>query len=456
MDLPKAFLNRLQQDFPEEDQAFIASLQQKPFLSVFQNPQKQSSTFAEKESVPWSPLGKYLKERPTFALDPLFHAGVYYVQEPSSMFMGHILKNLKEKDKRDAWKVLDLSAAPGGKSINILSQLEQDDFLIANEIHPKRASILKENLIRWGNEKVIVTNNAPKDFQNFEGYFDLVLLDAPCSGEGMFRKDAIAIQEWSEENVQMCGARQKDILKEVLPLVKSGGYLIYSTCTFAPAENEENLNFILSEATFESLQIPIEKDWGIVEKQQNNSFSYHFLPHKVKGEGLFVTLLQRTDEDNIYTFKLKKKAFQNWQKPKKPIQETLLTYLNSKQDWIFWQDAEERIFAFPASFHDDFLILKKHFYLKNAGLLMGEWKKEQLIPSIDLALSIAFVSDAFPKWELTQEEVLTYLRKENLPQLPSWQGWGLVTYQNISLGWVKVLKNRINNYYPSNWRLRMK
>ncbi|MGI8634527.1 MAG: methyltransferase RsmF C-terminal domain-like protein, partial [Segetibacter sp.] len=202
--------------------------------SIRLNPLKPTDAIKklpDQEDVPWCSTGRYLSERPSFTLDPVFHGGAYYVQEASSMFLDHIVKEIYKTEKLPQ-RVLDLCAAPGGKSTLLASALP-DSFIVSNEVIKTRVRILAENISKWGSEHVVVTNNDPKDFKRISGYFDLMVVDAPCSGSGLFRKDTDAINEWSEANVQMCSLRQQRILADAIGALKQNGFLVYSTCSYS-------------------------------------------------------------------------------------------------------------------------------------------------------------------------------------------------------------------------------
>ena len=235
--------------------------------SIRLNPFKKASVQTDQQ-VPWCAEGYYLDKRPSFTFDPLFHAGCYYVQEASSMFIGHLLKQIRP-DNNEPIKILDLCAAPGGKSTLINSALNSNDLLVSNEIIKTRVPVLCDNLNRWGTANIIVTNNDPRDFSRVTGFFDIILVDAPCSGSGMFRKDPAAMSEWSEMNVTLCHQRQERILADVYPALKKDGYLIYSTCSYSHQENEDILDWLCKEYAMETQRMPIEANWGIVETQSD-------------------------------------------------------------------------------------------------------------------------------------------------------------------------------------------
>ena len=278
-------------------------------VSIRLNPSKagQRSTNNEQlEKVPWSSNGYYLPERPSFTLDPLFHAGAYYVQEASSMFLEEVLKQTVDLSK--PLKVLDLCAAPGGKSTLIQSIISKESLLVSNEVIKTRVNILSENITKWGAANVIVTNNDPADFLRLKNYFDVIVVDAPCSGSGLFRKDPNAITEWSESNVQLCAQRQQRILADIMPSLKDGGVLIYSTCSYSQQEDEAISDWLIEQFKparmtrsdgVESLRFKVDESWGIVEtvSEKENAYGYRFYPDKVKGEGFFIAAFKKKSFD---------------------------------------------------------------------------------------------------------------------------------------------------------------
>ncbi|MFD2144939.1 hypothetical protein [Mucilaginibacter antarcticus] len=289
---PTHFIESLAQEPGFDRDSFIDTHQNSALLtSIRTNPFKKT-THKTGEQVPWCAEGLYLDTRPSFTFDPLFHAGSYYVQEASSMFIAYILKYIKADE---AVKILDLCAAPGGKSTLINSAMTADDLLVANEIIKTRVPVLADNLSRWGTANTIVTNNDPKDFARLHGFFDIILVDAPCSGSGMFRKDPAAMDEWSEANVKLCHQRQERILTDIYPTLAEDGYLIYSTCSYSHQENEDILDWLCDEFELETVRIPIDSDWGIVETESplKKAWGYRFYPDKVKGEGLFASVLRK-------------------------------------------------------------------------------------------------------------------------------------------------------------------
>lgn len=418
-------------------------------VSVRLNPEKmgdiQSLSFEVEENVPWCPYGKYLKERPSFTLDPLLHGGAYYVQEASSMFLWHVLEQTVGKNTQGL-KVLDLCAAPGGKS-TLLTSYFKNGLIVSNEVIRSRSAILMENITKWGSANFVVTNNDPKDFASLLNYFDVIVVDAPCSGSGLFRKDAVAIEEWSEENVLLCRQRQQRILADVYPALKKDGILIYSTCSYSKEEDEDIVDWMLDRFSVTSLPLTPCSDWGIVEveSEKHKAYSYRFFPDKVKGEGFFIALFKKNEGDKI--------AFRSIQ-----LQGASKPEINLVSDWIkkddelFFLKQDENIIAVPGEWKYDIALLQKNLYLRKAGVTIGVLKGKDLIPGHDLALSLLLHQNV-PGIRLNYNEAIQYLKKKELSLENISKGWVVVNYCGIHLGWIKVLHNRINNYYPINWRI---
>ncbi len=408
---------------------------------------KQLPIFNAQLPVPWSSNGFYLYERPSFTLDPLFHAGAYYVQEASSMFLEEALKQTVELTQ--PLKVLDLCAAPGGKSTLIQSLLNENSFLVSNEVIKTRVSILAENITKWGAANVVVTNNDPKDFQRLQNYFDVIVVDAPCSGSGLFRKDPEAITEWSENNVLLCSQRQQRILADVLPALKEEGVLIYSTCSYSAEEDEAIADWLVKEHQFLSIQLQLNNNWGIVETQspQANAFGYRFYPGKVKGEGFFIAVFKKPGGSSFQNKKIKNKP------EKITAAETAVvnTYLKNA-DLFFYIKQQNDVLALPLALQDELTVLQASLYIKKAGIKMGAVIRNGLVPEHELAMSTV-IGHNIPVIEADETTALQYLRRGDFKLESSQKGWALIAYSNLPLGWVKILPNRINNYYPAAWRI---
>lgn len=454
--LPESFIVQMQADLGTELPEFIDSLAQKPPVSIRINPSKNASKLLNvpiSAPIAWHTEGYYLSERPSFTLDPAFHAGAYYVQEASSMFIAKALKQVI--DFQDV-TVLDLCAAPGGKSTLLASLLRGDSLLLANEVIKSRVEILKENLMKWGYSNVLASHHDSDDFADLQGFFDIVLVDAPCSGEGLFRKDEKAMDEWSTDSVQSCSARQKRILSNAIKLVKPHGILLYSTCTYNDFENKNNVVFIANHSDFDSIQLT-NIEAGIVEKEWANEdrkkvYGYQFYPHRIQGEGFFVSVFKNTQTTHkaLPTPKL------TLDKVSKKQVEAASKWLKSPEQFEFFQKHTGDIFIISKNNLMRIALIDKALKKKSLGLVIGLFKGQDFIPSHDLALSID-ISDAVQFVDLNKDDALKYLRKENfeLPhEAPS--GWTLARYGSLNLGWMKVLKNRINNYLPTEFRIRMK
>ncbi|QJD95611.1 RNA methyltransferase [Mucilaginibacter robiniae] len=400
------------------------------------------------QPVPWCANGYYLNNRPSFTFDPLFHAGCYYVQEASSMFIDYILKHIRNDE--DALKILDLCAAPGGKSTLISSVMQEDDLLVANEIIKTRVPILTDNLNRWGRANVVVTNNDPKTFSALKSFFDIIVVDAPCSGSGMFRKDPAAMEEWSEANVTLCQQRQERILADVYPALQEGGYFIYSTCSYSYEEDEAVLDWLCEEFDVETVRIPVPAEWGIVESQsaRHQAWSYRFYPDQVKGEGLFAACL-RKKESSGYLSNYKPKT----QKPDYKEIDKLKSYVENPDQLHFFKLNEDWL-VIPKVHKDSLNTLQQYLYIKKSGIRLGKMAGKDLIPDHELALSLLVNKNMFLQTELTYEQAIVYLRKENLNNLSAEsKGWSLMMYVGQVLGWAKLLPNRMNNYYPKEIRI---
>ncbi len=456
--LPEKLIRSLQNVKGFNEEAFKAVHQSgEQIVSIRVNPAKsgQRATLNEQqEEIPWSSNGHYLPQRPSFTLDPLFHAGAYYVQEASSMFLEEALKQCVDISK--PLRVLDLCAAPGGKSTLIQSIISKESLLVSNEVIKTRVNILAENITKWGAANVIVTNNDPRDFQRLRNYFDVIVVDAPCSGSGLFRKDAKAISEWSEDNVQHCALRQQRIMADIMPSLKAGGVLVYSTCSYSETEDEAIADWLIEQFAVSSLQLAIETEWGIVEtvSEKKKAFGYRFYPDKVKGEGFFVAAFKKISEDaDEKTDTGNQKVKQKKESEKLPANdiEVLKSFLQNKDGFFFIKQNEE-VIAIPAYIEEDLRLIQSSLYLKKAGVKMGAIIRGELIPAHDLAVSTIINAD-LPKLEVDKETALQYLRKQEFKIDTDLKGWVLLSHEQMAIGWIKIMANRINNYYPKEWRI---
>ncbi len=446
--LPEDFSDRMRKRLGERYSGFEASLSDKAPVSIRVNPAKWSERRPD-DPVPWCSTGYYLQERPLFTADPWFHGGAYYVQEAASMFLEQAFRSVILPDKA---MVLDLCGAPGGKSTHLLSLLRRDDLLVANEVIRSRAMVLRENLAKWGNPGVVVTQNDPKDFALLPPLFDLVVADAPCSGEGLFRKDHGAIAEWSLSNAAHCAARQKRILADAWNCLKPGGYLIYSTCTFNPAENEENIAWLTRQTGASPVEVNIRPEWNIDTIRFENITGYQFLPDRTRGEGFFMAVVRKQgDPGNFIRHRL---AGRRWQMAPKPAASELGGWISSDHDVAFLV-RENDFFLFPAEWLFALDVMEKHLRILQPGTQVASIGGTQLNPHPELAHSLVLNPASFLARAVDLPEAIRFLRKENLSAGTAPKGWMLVSYGGIPLGWLKNLGSRSNNYFPSGRRIRM-
>lgn len=411
MNLPQEFIEYTSNLFGAVRwERFVQSFLHETPVSVRMNPWKAAENlFPQAEPVPWCNHGFWLKERPHFTGDPLFHAGVYYVQEAASLFLDYVLRQVVTAPA----SVLDLCAAPGGKSTLMRAALPEGSMLVSNEIDRRRANILLENILKQGHSGVLVTHNAPKDFAKTNLIFDVILTDVPCSGEGLFRRDPAAVKEWSPQNVRFCAERQRQIVRDIWPCLKDGGLLVYSTCTFNTHENEENVRWIAEELGADILSVPVSPKWQITGSLLTDWCQpvYRFIPGTTRSEGLFMAMLRKREGKNTFS-------------------------------------------TLPSSLR---VQLKKYpfLHLLSDGLPQPEVKGREQIPSVAQALSLSTQETAFPRVELPLEMALRYLHREGLV-LPGGtpRGFVLVMYRGHPLGFVKNLGDRANNLYPKPWAIR--
>ena len=369
--------------------------------------------------VPWCPEGYYLSGRPQFTFDPLFHAGCYYVQEAASMFVTHVIKWIMDNgqwtmeipDNNYPLQVLDLCAAPGGKSTAMRTFLPEGSLLVSNEPIPTRAQILLENITKWGWPDCIVTNNYPRDFRKAKMLFDLILCDVPCSGEGMFRKDPATIGEWSLQNVEKCWRLQREIVADAWECLNPGGLLIYSTCTYNIKENEENVRWIMETYDAEPVAIPTDPSWNITGSLLPGFDApvYRFIPGITRSEGLFLCVLRKRGVRKVL--------------PQK----------------VLPQKSGLNVISSPPKL----------------GGARGGLNQRQTNPSFRPPLTPPDSGGETPRVDLSYQDALNYLRGEALvlpPDTP--RGIVTVTYRGVPLGPAKNIGSRANNLYPKPWRIK--
>ena len=447
MQLPEEFINML--PLGERD-ALLAALATEPEVSIRFNTKAADTENLVLESldcmadarVPWMNDAVYLDHRPQFTMDPLLHQGCYYVQEASSMFLAQALKKCVSGPVR----ALDLCAAPGGKSTLLAGLLPEGSLLISNEIQRSRAQILAENMVKWGRPGVMVTCNTPKQIGESSLMFDLIAVDAPCSGEGMFRKDEGAVRDWSISNVEMCAARQREIIEDIWPALKAGGYLIYSTCTFNRQEDEDNVRWVMERFGAEAIDLAPDPEWNILGSLTDDNMPvYHFMQHRTRGEGFFICLLRKPEGAQVA---LKGRPFKaDSSKIPAECRKWLV-------DGFEFYIKNESIYALPSYLKDDMWQVGQVLYALVPGIEVAVMKGRDWVPAHGLAMSTALNRDAFSQVEVTRQQALAYLHCDAIRLEDAPRGIVLLTYKNIPLGFAKNIGNRANNMYPQEWRIR--
>ena len=444
MELNARFVERTVSLFGEKRYArFIEALEKEPVVSVRYNVHKMLADDSL-ERVPWAEYGRYLPQRPVFTADPKFHAGCYYVQEASSMFIEQVVRQYVSSPVR----ALDLCAAPGGKTTHLLSILPAGSLLVSNEPMPLRAQVLAENAIKWGNPASVVTKNVPADFASLRNFFDLIVVDAPCSGEGMFRKDSFAVEQWSVGNVEQCVKRQREILSSVWDALRPGGVLVYSTCTFNREENEDCVAWIAEELGAEPLSLNIEVEWGVTSALVGSIPAYRFIPGYTSGEGFFLAVLRKGGDSAVAQPRAPRA-----QQPVAKVRNEICSWLQLSGEYDFVQEGD-RVIALPKEHYAAMLVLLQKMRVLHCGLPIADIKNNKLIPVHALAMSRALNRSAFPIVELEREQALAYLHRETLSLPDAPKGVVLLAFDGAVLGLAKNVGNRANNLYPAEWRIR--
>ncbi len=462
MTLPPDFTAQTRPLMGEERfKAFTRALEEEPPVSIRINPFKinldADAPAAGAQRVPWCQEGWYLDHRPLFTFDPLLHAGGYYVQEASSMMVSHVVRQLINTPVI----ALDLCAAPGGKSTAVRTSLPEGSLLISNEPIKLRAQILAENVEKFGHPDMMVANNYPRDYRKAGITFDLIVADVPCSGEGMFRKDEGAIEEWSLKNVEQCWKLQRSIIEDIWPTLRPGGLLIYSTCTYNSKEDEDNVAWIVNELGATVLQIPTASDWHITPALAGPYPAMRFIPGQTRGEGLFMAVLRKDGESENAWNQLQSSAPKDRKKARKN------KAANTKQQSVAidpsaWLEGDYTL----ASLHDECWAIPQQWFplyeratsalrLLHAGVIIGTSKGRELIPHQCLAMSTRLRPNAFPRVSISYPLAVSYLRKEAIV-LPADapRGIVLIEFEGHPLGFVKNIGNRANNLYPAEWKIK--
>lgn len=451
MSLPERFAARAAEELgAAEGAALCAALEGEPTVSVRLHPLRPCR-WEDAEPIPWSPRGRYLPRRPSFTCDPDFHAGAYYVQEPSSQFVAHVLAG----EPLEGGRVLDLCAAPGGKTTLYASLVGADGLVVANEISRQRAAVLADNVRKWGLGNTAVTVGDAARAAALPEWFDAVAVDAPCSGEGMFRKMPEARGEWSEGNVKVCAARQREILREAWRALRPGGILLYSTCTFNRSENEGTLDAFAAEAGGELVparEIACPEAWGVVCGRRGAFQTFRFFPHRARGEGFFLAVARK--EGGAGSGVRPPKPRRN---PFAPVGrrecEELGRWLREPERMRF-AAIGETCYAWRAAQWEAVAALSGAMNVIASGVAMGQIFKGTLKPDHALAMSCDLRREAVPCAALPEEEALGYLRRQETAAGPFAEGVNLVTTEGgLALGFAKRIGRRVNNMYPNSLRI---
>ncbi len=442
---PEAFIKRIREQNYINPKLLFESLNDTGPISIRINPGKWNKVPEGAEHVPWCRTGYYLPGKPSFTADPLFHAGCYYPQEASGMFIEEIFNNLfvGQTDLR----VLDLCGAPGSKSTHLSSLIGNNGCLITNEVIRSRADILAENITRWGVPNSIVTNNDPRDIGKLTGYFDLIIADVPCSGEGMFRNNNVRNQ-WSENNAHLCTTRQRRIISDIWPALKENGILIYSTCTFNPAENEENIKWLTDNTLSECLKIDISAFPGITEITFKGITGYGFYPYKIKGEGFFISVLRKIEKTPEFRIKKHTNPGNLSQVEIKTVEELIG---KEKRNILKINDIITDIPLEP----NEYSTLSSMLRVIKPGTELFRISGKGVVPHHSLAMSVNPARNIFPIIELNYSKAVRYLRKDNLDLPVKPNGWYMAVFKGCNLGFLKSTGGRFNNYFPVSLRIKM-
>lgn len=444
--LPEEFKLSMRATLGEEAEALFAALDREPLTSIRHNPAKRVATF-DGEVIGWSSEGRYLAHRPQFTLDPLLHGGAYYVQEASSQFLSHLLAG----EPLEGCRILDMCAAPGGKTTIYSTLVGRSGLVVANDISRSRCLALADNVQRWGMGNVVVTNNEPRHIAAFEEWFDVVAVDAPCSGEGMFRKMEEARTEWSSSSVEVCAERQREILAEAWRTLRHGGVLLYSTCTFNAKEDEGIVEWLMEEYG-EDIEpfapVTTEECWGIARSTIGHFQCFHFYPHRAAGEGFFVAVARkRAGAVHRAKPKARRKLFA-------PVSKGDAVELGC---WVngsmAFRAIGESIYGYDEAVVEDVTQLSELLSVIYSGVAMGQIFKGKLRPDHALALYVGLAEGVVPRIELAEEEALTYLRRGDIAAAQCREGFNAVCFRGVPIGFVKRIGARCNNMLPKDLRI---
>jgi 16S rRNA C967 or C1407 C5-methylase (RsmB/RsmF family)/NOL1/NOP2/fmu family ribosome biogenesis protein len=440
MQLPTPFVARMRDQLRDESDAFFEALLEPPPISIRLHHQKGKYTALTDGRVPWCDTGYYLPARPPFHMDPHWHAGAYYVQEASSMILDEVLRQYKPDGDSKIW--LDLCAAPGGKTGILAKHLDPSDTLVANEVVPQRRTVLYENLVKGGFLHTFIAGMQPEDFPT--SFADVILLDAPCAGEGMMRKEPEAIQQWTPQLVTSCALLQQNILQSAMRALKPNGFLIYSTCSYSRNENISNVAQALASGTFENLQCDFPPEWNIATIEEGSAIGYQLFPHRVRGEGLFIAVLRKQEDPKRFRESMRKLATAS-------LHPFLTDTLSNPDEWLQVANGEDIIPVNQKALES--------FSKVSAGLPrarsipIASIKGRDLIPNHFLAMS--HLLENTDSVSLSTAAALDYLERK-VPVLDASlaNGWYVATFEDSRLGWLKKISGSWKNHYPMDWRLR--
>ena len=437
---------------PAECEALVAAISDTdPAVAVRVNARRGGVVPPGAQRVPWCQAGFYVPgERPQFTFDVDFQSGRYYVQDASSMFIAHVIESVVPASPL---RYLDLCAAPGGKTTAALGALPEGSLVVANEIVPLRARVLRDNVARWGSAHCLVSCNAPRAFTALEGFFDVIATDVPCSGEGMMRKDPTAAEQWTPQLVEQCAARQRTIIDDVWPALRPGGLLIYSTCTYNRQENEQMVDYIVEHYGAESVEVSVSPEWGIAGGIDTDKHCYRFMPHVTRGEGLFMSVLRKPGEAPAAMPGKVRKSRGGESAKLAPGVADAARWLSDPKAFTLAAAADGTIVASPSSRQPELAVLRQTLNLIHSGTALGTLKGRKITPSQELAFSQHLNPDAFAAVEVDYATAIAYLRGEALGAIGGPRGYCLLTHRNVPLGFVNNLGNRANNLLPKTLRI---
>lgn len=447
MKIPQALINSLQNIKGFDNESFIQAHEKGEMpISIRLNPFKLVEKWTVKtDDISFSDYGKYVDNLPNFDTDPLFYAGTYTVQEANSMALEYILR--KTVDLAKHLRILDLCASPSGKNTHIASLITPESVLVSNEVISTRSDILADNMTKLGTMNTIVTSNDPKDFGKLTGFFDVVIIDPPNSGSGLFRKNPGAIKDWSLENVDLFAQRQKRIIADAWACLKDGGIMIYSTSSYSPAENEEVMDWVCEKyGATNALATNVLATNALATIALINNV-LRFYPSN-KGEGFFISALKKNNTEKETYVRTGRPIKNNSRRTQREVFRPWIKEIDNYN----WYDIKDEFFLINSEHEYLIKVLESYLHIRKAGVKMGKIAGKDLIPDHQLAMSL-YLSDTINRVELTEEEAIQYLRREDFTLDEAKKGWSLMTFHNFGLGWAKILPNRINNYYPKELRM---